>query len=455
MMKLSRRLGTGLQSCSDKHLNYFHNILPSNCIQTHDLDTYNQDWLKFYKGNSKLVLKPFSSDQVSQILAYCNQQKIPVVPQGGNTGLAGGAVPVNDEIILSLKNLNKIEKIDETQGIVWTEAGVVLETLNNFCSDKGWIVPLDLASKGSCFIGGNVATNAGGIRYLRYGSLHGNVLGLEVVLPNGEILSDLKGLRKDNTGYDYKQLFIGSEGSLGVITKVALLLAPKPKSVITTFLACDSYEKVVLLLKKAKDSLGEILSTYEFIDSTLYNLLIKHIPNTRNPFSDSHNFYILIETSGSNSIHDTEKMSLFLEDCFESKNISDGIIAADLTQADNIWKIRESSVLVTKHLGKHEFQFDISLRIPELYKFVENIRERIGDKGFVLGYGHLADGNLHLAVAGNDEFEIKKLLFPFIYEEVERLKGSVSAEHGIGLFKKGLIRYSKDENSIKYMVKTI
>ena len=212
---------------------------------------------------------------------------------------------------------------------------MILENLNNFCSEKGWLVPLDLASKGSCFIGGNVATNAGGVKYIRYGSLHGNVLGLETVIPSGEILSDLKALRKDNTGHDYKQLFIGSEGTLGIITKVALLLAPKPTSTNTAFLACDSFENVGKILKKAKEHLGEILSAYEFLDSTLFPIIINYIKDVRNPFKANHKFYILIETSGSNSAHDIEKFQGFLENCYTSKLISDGILAQDSTQSEN------------------------------------------------------------------------------------------------------------------------
>ena len=451
-MKIPKRFFSALQQLTEQHLQFFKSTLPSNCIQTEDLDAYNQDWLKEHKGNSKLILKPTTSLQVSEILKFCNKERLGIVPQGGNTGLTGGGVPVNDELILSSRNMNKIIKIDETQGIVWCDAGVILENLNSFCNERGWLVPLDLASKGSCFIGGNVATNAGGVRYVRYGSLHGNVLGLETVLPSGEILSDLKALRKDNTGYDYKQLFIGSEGSLGIITKVALLLAPKPISVNTAFLACDSFENVGKVLKKAKEYLGEILSAYEFLDSIVFPVLMKFVKDVRSPFNKNHNFYILIETSGSNSVHDIEKFQGFLENCYTSKLISDGILAQDSTQSENFWKIRENTAIATKKAGKYLFKFDVSVRIIDMYNLVERVREKVGDLGIVMGYGHVGDGNLHLTIASEENEKIKKIIYPYVYEEVKRLGGSISAEHGIGLFKKGLIGYTKDEMSIQYMV---
>ena len=442
-----------MQEVTSTHISYFRSILPSNCIQTEDLDEFNSDWLKEHKGNSPLVLKPTTTAQVSSIMKYCNDMLLPVVPQGGNTGLVAGGVPVDKEIVLSLRNLNKIERIEETQGIVWSEAGVILEDLQNFCNNKGWIVPLDLASKGSCQIGGNIATNAGGVRYIRYGSLHGNVLGVEAVLPNGEILSDLRALRKDNTGLDCKQVFIGSEGSLGIITKVALLLAPKPSSINTAFLACNSFEDVLKTLGKAKSRLNEVLSAYEFIDSLTFDTILKHTPRTRNPFSTPYNFYVLVETSGSNDSHDSEKMDKFLEEAFNENLIVDGVKAQDSSQADNFWRIRENGAVATRTAAKHAlFKFDFSMRLPEIYKFVETVRERMGSLADVMGYGHVGDGNLHLTIISDFPEEAEKLVYPFLYEEVKRMKGSISAEHGIGLFKKGKIGYSKDQNLIEYMV---
>jgi D-2-hydroxyglutarate dehydrogenase len=364
-----------------------------------------------------------------------------------------GSVPVNDEIILSMKNLNKIEALDETQGIVWCEAGVVLETLNQYCSEKGWIVPIDLGAKGSCLIGGNVSTNAGGVRLIRYGSLHGNVLGLEVVLPSGEVMTDLKALRKDNTGLNLKQVFIGSEGLLGVITKVALLLAPKPASVQTSFLALRSYQDVVKLLNIAKMHLGEILSAYEFIDSETFQIILKHIPRAVNPFEKNYEFYVLVETSGSYQQHDSEKMELFLNKAYENGLVLDGSIAQNQSQADNFWRIRENGAIATRKEAKDIFKYDFSMRIPEMYDFVLTCKEKVGSLGRVMGYGHVGDGNLHMTVITDKGPEVEKILYPFLYEEVSNRKGSISAEHGIGLFKQGLLGYSKDQETINYMVR--
>lgn len=444
-----------LQEVKESHISYFRSILPSTSIETQDLEHYTTDWLKIHKGLSKLVLKPTTTDQIAEILKYCNLERLGLVPQSGNTSQVGGAVPVQNEIILSMKNLNKILDFDEVQGIVWCDAGVILENLMHFANEKGWMVPLDLGAKGSCMIGGNVATNAGGLRYIRYGSMNGNVLGLEAVIPSGEILSDLKALRKDNTGLNLKQLFIGSEGILGVITKVALLLAPKPSSVHVAFLGCTSYEKVVKALTLAKNSLGEILSAFEFIDSPSMEIILKQTPRTRKPLTSPHNFYILIETSGSHFESDKAKMEHFLESAVESDLISDGVVAQDTSQSENFWRIREGGLLALRKEAVELHQFDFSLRIPEMYNFVEVVREKVGNAGRVTAYGHVGDGNLHLYVLGDGKNNLENVIYPFLYEEIKRRNGSISAEHGIGLFKQGLIGYTKSETNIKYMVRNI
>jgi D-2-hydroxyglutarate dehydrogenase len=285
--------------------------------------------------------------------------------------------------------------------------------------------------------------------------LNGNVIGLEAVIPSGEILSDLKALRKDNTGLNLKQLFIGSEGILGVITKVALLLAPKPSSVHAAFLGCTSYEKVVKALTLAKSSLGEILSAFEFIDSPSMEIILKRTPRTRKPLTSAHNFYILIETSGSHFESDKAKMEHFLESAVESDLITDGVVAQDTSQSENFWRIREGGLLALRKEAVELHQFDFSLRIPEMYNFVEIVREKVGNAGRVTAYGHVGDGNLHLYVLGDGKNNLENVIYPFLYEEIQRRNGSISAEHGIGLFKQGMIGYTKSETNIKYMVRDI
>ena len=336
---------------TDMDIAFFRSVLPTTAVLTDGLDKFAQDWMGIYKGTPSVVLKPGCTEQVQEVLKYCNGRRLAVCPQGGNTGLVGASVPVHDEVVLSLTGMNQVIDLDETQGVVKCEAGVVLEDLNTVCKSKGFIVPLDLGAKGSCCIGGNVSTNAGGIRYLRYGSLHGSVLGLEAVLANGEVLDSLHSMRKDNTGYDLKQLFIGSEGTLGVVTKVSILLAPRPKAINAVFFACDSFDTVGGLLKRARSHLGEILSAYEFLDRGAMELVLKNIASAKYPFEAMHQFYILIETNGSNQGHDQEKLSNFLQETLDSHPEMQGVLAQDDKQFASLWTLRESCVEATAKEG--------------------------------------------------------------------------------------------------------
>jgi FAD/FMN-containing dehydrogenase len=270
-----------------------------------DIEPYNSDWMRKYRGQAKLVLKPGSTEQVSKILKYCNDNMLAVVPQGGNTGLVGGSVPVFDEIILNLQRLDKIRSFDDVSGILVADAGVILEVADNYLAEKKHIFPLDLGAKGSCQIGGNVATNAGGLRLLRYGSLHGNVLGIEAVLPDGTIIDDLLTLRKNNTGYDLKQLFIGGEGTIGIITAISILCPQRSQAVNVAYFGLESYDHAQKAFRAAKHHLGEILSAFEMMDGRTQNLL-KTGAGKKLPLEGEHPFYCLIETSGSNTDHDSE-----------------------------------------------------------------------------------------------------------------------------------------------------
>ncbi|XP_010086273.1 PREDICTED: D-2-hydroxyglutarate dehydrogenase, mitochondrial-like, partial [Pterocles gutturalis] len=263
---------------SDSDVAFFEHIMPGRVITNpEELKPFNVDWLKSVRGCSKLMLKPQTAAEVSQVLRYCYERNLAVNPQGGNTGLVGGSVPVFDEIILSTALMNRIISFDKVSGILVCQAGCILEDLNEYLEEQGFIMPLDLGAKGSCHIGGNVATNAGGLRLLRYGSLRGTVLGLEVVLADGSALDCLASLRKDNTGYDLKQLFIGSEGTLGVITAVSILCPQKPKAVNLAFLGCQSFSKVLETFTACRAMLGEILSAYEFMDEKCMELVERHL----------------------------------------------------------------------------------------------------------------------------------------------------------------------------------
>ena len=261
--------------------------------------------MRKYRGHSKLVLKPGSTEEVSKILKYCNDNMLAVVPQGGNTGLVGGSVPVFDEIVINLQRMNNIRSFDEVSGIFVADAGVILGVADNFLVEKNHIFPLDLGAKGSCQIGGNVATNAGGLRLLRYGSLHGNVLGIEAVLPDGTVVDDLSKLRKNNTGYDIKQLFIGGEGTIGIITGISILCPQRSPAINVAYFGLESYEKCQEAFREAKNQLSEILSAFELMDGRSQKLVNK-ATGKKMPLEGEYPFYCLIETSGSNTEHDSE-----------------------------------------------------------------------------------------------------------------------------------------------------
>ncbi|XP_068634992.1 probable D-2-hydroxyglutarate dehydrogenase, mitochondrial isoform X2 [Aristolochia californica] len=422
-------------------------------IQDEDkLSSANLDWMRKYKGSSQLLLQPRNTEEVSQILKYCNSRRLAVVPQGGNTGLVGGSVPVFDEVIINLGSLNNTISFDEVSGILICEAGCILEKLDNFLANQGFMMPLDLGAKGSCQIGGNVSTNAGGIHFVRYGSLHGNILGLEVVIPNGTVLDMLGALRKDNTGYDLKHLFIGSEGSLGIVTKVAILTPPRLSSTNLAFLACTDYMSCQKLLQEAKRALGEVLSAFEFLDGHCMNMVLTHLDGARNPLPPSvSDFYVLIETTASNESYNKEKLEAFLMHSMESGIISDGVIAQDMSQASSFWHIREG---VTEAVAKAGavYKYDLSLPVEHLYNVVEEMRQRLGPTAKVLGYGHLGDGNLHMNISTPKyDDTVLAQIEPFVYEWTSKHRGSISAEHGLGLMKANKIHYSKSHESVQLM----
>lgn len=428
---------------------------------TDDLEPFNSDWMRKYRGHTKLVVKPGSTEEVSKILKYCNDKMLAVVPQGGNSGLVGGSVPVFDEIVVNTSRMNNIRLFDEVSGTLVVDAGCILEVVDHFLAEKNHIFPLDLGAKGSCQIGGNVATNAGGLRLLRYGSLHGNVLGIEAVLPDGTIVDDLSRLRKNNTGYDIKQLFIGGEGTIGIITAVSILCPQRSKAVNVAFFGLESFEKVQEAFRDAKGQLSEILSAFELMDGQSQDL-VHTVTKKKRPLEGRHPFYCLIETSGSNTEHDSEKLEHFLEHVMAEEIVSDGVLAQDETQIQALWSWREGIAESLGHWGG-VYKYDVSIPIQELYKLVEDTRERLSSAGLigddkkhpvveVVGFGHMGDSNLHLnVVTRRFDKEVEKLLEPFVYEWISTRNGSISAEHGLGIAKRPHIGYSRSETMIKLM----
>ncbi|TXC09807.1 hypothetical protein FocTR4_00005532 [Fusarium oxysporum f. sp. cubense] len=430
-------------------------------VDAADFETYNEDWMHKYKGQSKLVLRPGTTDEVSGILKYCNEQRLAVVPQGGNTGLVGGSIPVFDEIVISMARMNEIRSFDEVSGSLVIDAGCVLETVDSYLAQKGYIFPLDLGAKGSCHVGGNVATNAGGLRLLRYGSLHGTVLGVEAVLPNGTVINDLCTLRKNNTGYDVKQLFIGAEGTLGIITKIAIQCPQRSPAVNVAVFGIESYDKAQLAFREAKKQLSEILSAFELMDGRSQRI-VSEVKGQEHPLEGEYPFYCLIETSGSNGEHDYAKLETFLEDVMTREVIADGVVAQDETQLRNLWGWREGITECLGHWGG-TYKYDISIPLDEMYTIVEDTKARLIDLGLlgdtsdhpvvdVLGYGHMGDSNLHLNIpVRRYDPAVEKALEPWVYEWIQKRSGSISAEHGLGIAKKKFIGYSRDDTTIGLM----
>ncbi|KAE8604464.1 hypothetical protein XENTR_v10014717 [Xenopus tropicalis] len=436
---------------TSEDLNFFQRLLPGRVVTDEDdLKRYNIDWLRTVRGNSKLLLRPQNTEEVSKILKYCNDRNLAVSPQGGNTGLVGGSVPVFDEIILSTALMDQVTSFDQVSGTLVCQSGCILESLNQYLEGQGYIMPLDLGAKGSCHIGGNLATNAGGLRVLRYGSLRGTVLGLEAVLPDGSILNCLNSLRKDNTGYDLKQLFIGSEGTLGVITAVSILCPRKPKSVNLALLGCESFSRVLQVFTLCRDHLGEILSAYEFQDLESMRVVQTHL-KLSNPLQESA-FYILIETAGSCEQHDEEKLNAFLAKALESGLVESGTVATDQGKIKSLWALRERITEALAHDG-YVYKYDLSIPVEKLYALVEETRARLGTSARrVVGYGHLGDGNLHLNITSETYSEsLLAALEPFVYQWTAGHSGSISAEHGLGFKKRDHIYYSKSSEAVQLM----
>lgn len=425
---------------------------------------------KQYRGFSDIVVRPESTAEVSEILKYCNEKRIGVVPQGGNTGLVGGSVPLgNQEIVLSMQAMSTIYGLDPSTGILKAEAGCVLQDLQDYAANppntpgaRPHLVPVDLGAKGTCQIGGNLSTKAGGSYYYRYGSLQANVIGLEVVLANGDVmnLGYDPSLLKDNTGYDMKHIFVGAEGTLGIITRMALLCPPMPSSKAAAFLACDSYANVCQTLIMAKTHLGEILAAFEFMDSAVLQIVKDTHSNLTLPLDEIPPYALLIETHGSNETHDQEKMEGFVEHAMEEGLVVDGVLAQTLGQVDDFWKIRESCNPSVASQG-YVYKYDVSLAIPEFEDFIEDVKAGLSqlsgeeEPPLCTNWGHVIDGNLHLNVVVpgkmQRDVELYQTIESLVLEGVLNRRGSISAEHGLGQYKSKHLAAIKDPASLTMM----
>jgi len=423
-------------------------LLGPECLLTEDsqLEPFLTDHRKLYRGRTPAVALPRTVEQVSRLLAFCNDNKVGVVPHGGNTGYCGGATPdeSGDQIVLSLRRLNRIRNLDPLNWSMVVEAGCILADVRKAADAADRFFPLSLGSEGSCQIGGNLSTNAGGMNVVRYGMARDLVLGLETVLPNGRILSTLNTLRKDNTGYDLKSLFIGAEGTLGVITAASLKLFPKIRSVATAFAAVPSPQAAVTLLSELRDTSGDAVSSFELIPRVGVDLATKHIPGVQDPLDRPFDWYVLCELTSSRFI---DTLGPVLEGALESALsrgiVTDGVMAQNERHRDAFWRLRES-IPEAQRIDGASLKHDISVPVATLPEFVERasawVRTNVPEGRLVI-YGHVGDGNLHFNLnqapgASQEAFMAKEpATRRAIHDLVRDFSGSFSAEHGIGRLK--------------------
>lgn len=428
---------------------------------------YLVDWRERYFGAALAIVKPASTDEVSRVICVCARRRVPIVPQGGNTGLAGGATPLTDgqDIVLNLSRMNRVRDLDPADNTITVEAGCILQRIQEAASAADRLFPLSLASQGSCQIGGNLATNAGGVHVLRYGNMRDLVLGLEVVLPDGRTWNGLRALRKDNSGYDLKQLFIGGEGTLGVITAAVLKLFPRPRVSIVCWVAFASVAGAIELLSALRGRFGERVSAFEIVGMPALDLVLKHIPSARNPLSTAAEWFGLLELSDSFDGYDlASAVESELSDAARKGLICDAAIAHSHAQADAFWALRESISEAQKLEGisiKHDIAVPVS-RTPAFLERADVALRRAFPDLRIVAFGHLGDGNLHYNLskpesASNATFiaetgQVNRI----VHDLVGELGGSISAEHGLGqLRREEILRYkSALEMELMKAVKT-
>jgi FAD/FMN-containing dehydrogenase len=405
-----------------------------------------QDWSATPPGAALCAVKPASTAEVAAVVALCARLGVPLVPQGGGTGMAGGAVPrrSGDEVVLKLSRMNRVLAIDKLNDTVTVEAGCILQQLKDAVEAAGRHFPLALGAQGSCEIGGNLATNAGGLNVLRYGNARAAVLGLEVVLPDGEVLNLLRGLRKDNTGYDLKQLFIGAEGTLGIITRAVLQLQPPLRCRATAWVGVARPADAVALLARLRSAVGERISSFELISHAALNLVLQHTPGRRAPLQPPCPWYVLTEWGDTlANVNLREAMENALGEALEAGEVQDAAIAETLAQAQQFWALREDITEAQRAAGrvvKHDIAVPVS-SVPQLLQEAGDAVVRALPAARVVAFGHVGDGNLHYNVlqppgaSGEDFVRAMAPVSQRVYEIVARLGGSVSAEHGLGQMK--------------------
>ena len=407
-----------------------------------DMHGYITEWRDSLIGNPMIVLFPDSTNEVSLIVKFCAKNNIQVVPQGGNTGLCGGAIPddTGTQVIISLERLNKIRKISIEDQVIELDAGCLLTKVQEEVAKNDFIFPIDMASSGSCQIGGNISTNAGGTNVLKYGSTRSQILGLEVVLPNGSIWNGISSLIKDNSGYDIKQLFIGAEGTLGIITAASVKLYPIPGEITTLFIGVNSGEAIQFILKNMRKKYKNNIETFELISKRALNFVTDFLPNVKAPLLKSYEYYLLIELSDSS----VDQISNHLMSITNFGFIEDVVIAKNKAEQDSLWLIRDSISAAQKHHGL-SLKHDISVPIGDAISFINYAEREVLNFlpcSRIVAFGHLGDGNIHfnvsqpLSMTAEEFRDFKKDINKIVYDCAIKYGGSICAEHGVGILKK-------------------
>ena len=403
---------------------------------------------------AKAIVKPATTDELINVIKRCNEEKQIVVTHGGLTGCAKAADSTKDHIIISTDRMNAIEEFDEIGGTITVQAGAILETVQNFVADRGFYFPLDLGARGSCTVGGNAATNAGGINVIRYGMMRNHILGLEVVLADGTVLSSMNKMLKNNAGYDLKQLFIGSEGTLGIITRMVVKLEPATTSRQTAMVSLNDFSSVIAFLNHMKKSTGARLSAFEVMWGDYYRTVTGdgfHKP----PMDRNQPYYVITECTGTHASADEELFLQTLEQALEQHILNDAIIPKSEAERKAIWTVREEfePILINNPM----FLYDVSLPIKDMESYIQKVEKEVKTtwpNGDCYVIGHIGDGNLHLMVCPR---EGDKALHPIsdklVYDPLQKYNGSVSAEHGIGTEKKAWLSHSRTELEIEMMKK--
>jgi len=436
---------------------------PAHVLADGDLSAWEEDWRKRERGKALAVVRPDSTQQVAAVVRACAAAGTAIVPQGGNTGLVGGSTPDDSgtQILLSLQRMNKLRGVDAANLTMTVEAGCVLQSLQEAAQQQGFLFPLSLAAEGSCTIGGNLGTNAGGTQVVRYGNARELCLGLEVVTAQGDVWEGLTGLRKDNTGYDLRDLFIGSEGTLGIITAATMKLYPLPTATLTAWAAVPSLEAAVTLLGLAHREMGAGLTGFEVMGRFALELTAKHFPQLRVPLYEQAPWCVLLENSDHESeVHARGQFERLLESALEDGCVIDAVVAENIAQAHQLWHIRESIPLAQAQEGlniKHDISIAVS-RIPDFCRETDALLRQAIPGVRLVNFGHLGDGNLHYNVQAPESGDLSAFLRDceprvntIVYDAVSRYDGSISAEHGVGTLKRDKLEQHKSPVALALM----